>query len=122
MRHLFIAAAAGALLVSGAAFAQSGQGGYSGRNPTTAPSTGTTTTQPPMNSGSGQGGYLGSNPGASTSGSSGAMTNQGSGQGGAIGANPSGPGGNPAYTGQQQPPYGSSQTPPYGTQQTPPRR
>ncbi len=46
----------------------------------------------------------------------------GSGQGGAIGTNPSGPGGNPAYTGQQQPPYGSQQTPPYGSQQTPPRR
>ena len=110
MRHLLIAAA-GALLVSGAAFAQSGQGGYTGQKPTTAPSTGTTMQQP-MNSGSGQGGYLGTNPGASTSGSSGALQSPGSGQGGAIGANPSGPGGNPAYTGQQQPPYGTQQTPP----------
>ncbi len=120
MRHLLIAAAAGALLVSGAAFAQSGQGGYTGQKPTTAPSTGTPTQ--PMQRGSGQGGYLGEQPGASTSGSSGATQSPGSGQGGAIGTNPSGPGGNPAYTGQQQPPYGSQQTPPYGSQQTPPRR
>ena len=119
MRHLLIAAAAGALLVSGAAFAQSGQGGYTGQKPTTAPAPGTT--QPPMQRGSGQVGYLGEQPGAATSGSSGAIQSPGSGQGGAIGANPSGPSGNPAYTGQQQPPYGSQQAP-YGTQQTPPRR
>ena len=119
MRHLLIAAAAGALLVSGAAFAQSGQGGYTGQRPAPAPSTGSTMQQPMQ--GSGQGGYTGVNPGASTSGSSGAVQGQGSGQGGAIGANPSGPAGNPAYTGQQQPPYGTQQQP-YGTQQVPPRR
>jgi hypothetical protein len=103
MRHLLIAAAAGALLVSGAAFAQSGQGGYTGRNPSTQSPSGSV--QQPM-PGSGQGGYLGENP-AATGGSSGIPPGQGSGQGGAIGVNPSGPGGNPAYTGQQQPPYGS---------------
>jgi len=113
---MLIAATAGLLFVSGAAFAQSGQGGYTGKNPGTQSPSGSV--QQPMQ-GSGQGGYLGTNPGASTSGSSGVTQSPGSGQGGAIGTNPSGPGGNPAYTGQQQPPYGNQQMPP---QQTPPRR
>lgn len=113
MRHLLVAATAGLLFVSGAAFAQSGQGGALGKNPAPEPSTtrpGTMTTPPAHTSG--QGGAIGQNPGA-TSGSTGINpSTQGSGQGGALGANPSGPGGNPAYTGQQQPPYGSQQTPP----------
>jgi hypothetical protein len=105
-RHLLAVATAGLMLAGGAAFAQSGQGGYTGRNPSPAPSTGTQS--PMMNPGSGQGGYTGQNPGSGTTSSGSSGTTQGSGQGGYLGQNP---GNNPAYTGQQQPPYGS-QTPP----------
>jgi hypothetical protein len=86
MRHLFVAASAiGLLLASGAALAQSGQGGYLGKDPgANAPSI--TTPQPPAQ-GSGQGGYLGKDPGgdATTSSGSGAS---GSGQGGYLGRDP----------------------------------
>ncbi|HUA52424.1 MAG TPA: hypothetical protein VMB81_09685 [Candidatus Sulfotelmatobacter sp.] len=73
MRHWLVLSAAAVLLASGAAYAQSGQGGYLGKNPgATAP---TGQASPPPAQGSGQGGYLGTDPGSaatSNSGSSGA--------------------------------------------------
>lgn len=70
MRHVLVAASALSLLLSGGvAFAQSGQGGYLGKNPAADAPTGAPN-QPPA-TGSGQGGYLGSNPGTSNSGGSG---------------------------------------------------
>ena len=87
MRHLLVAASTlGLVLASGAAFAQSGQGGYLGKDPATqTPST----SQPPPAVGSGQGGYLGKDPGgAATSSSGGAGATTGSGQGGYLGQTP----------------------------------
>lgn len=107
MRHLLVAATAGLLFASGAAFAQSGQGGYIGKNPAPEPSTSRPGMSQPPTQGSGQGGYLGKNPETNTSGSSGVPA-QGSGQGGYLGNNA---GGNPAYTGQQPPTAGSPQQP-----------
>ena len=76
---------AGALLVSGGAFAQSHQGGYLGINPGAHPaSTGVAAPTP----GSGQGGYLGVDPGARLTASRTAQPEQGSGQGGYLGLTP----------------------------------
>ncbi len=92
MRHLLIAASATALLLaSGAAFAQSGQGGAIGKDPTA----GAPVAPPADRAGSGQGGYLGSKPGdaagtMNNSGGAGAAGNTGSGQGGYLGTNPGG--------------------------------
>jgi len=77
MRHWLVLSAAAVLLASGAAYAQSGQGGYLGKNPGANAPTGPAS--PPAAQGSGQGGYLGANPGSgatSNSGSSGASSGQ----------------------------------------------
>jgi hypothetical protein len=89
MRHMLVAASAASLLLaSGAALAQSGQGGYLGKDPgANAP---TSAPREPPARGSGQGGYLGKDPGdaAAGSGSGAAGPTTGSGQGGYLGRNP----------------------------------
>jgi hypothetical protein len=88
MRHLLVTAALSVVLMSGAALAQSGQGGYLGKHPGTDAAGNPPTSQAPS-TGSGQGGYLGKSPGgdATSSGSAGTST-MGSGQGGYLGKNP----------------------------------
>jgi hypothetical protein len=84
MRSLALAGAL-VLTTAGAAFAQSGQGGYLGLNPgaNVPVSHGLGITQ-----GSGQGGYLGENPGADQTSSAAAARTQGSGDGGYLGMIP----------------------------------
>jgi hypothetical protein len=80
-------AVAGAVLLgaTGAAFAQSHQGGYLGLNP----GAGLTAAGPVVPThGSGQGGYLGINPGAGLTAAGPAVPEHGSGQGGYLGMNP----------------------------------
>ena len=80
MRHVLVAASALSLLLSGGiAFAQSGQGGYLGKDPAAQAPTGAP--NQPQTQGSGQGGYLGSNPGATNSGSTGGTQSDPSGVG-----------------------------------------
>jgi hypothetical protein len=86
-RVLTIAATLAFFGTAGAAFAQSGQGGYLGLNP--GKGVGVNTTVAPSPHGSGQGGYLGLNPGANVRTAQTAPT-RGSGQGGYLGANPAG--------------------------------
>lgn len=80
-------AVAGAVLLgaTGAAFAQSHQGGYLGLNP----GAGLTAAGPVAPAhGSGQGGYLGIDPGAGLTAAGPAMPEHGSGEGGYLGMNP----------------------------------
>ncbi len=108
MRHLLIAASTvGLMLASGAALAQSGQGGYTGKDPNATPPS--SSTRQPAARGSGQGGYLGTNPGdANTNSSSGSAGNtMGSGQGGYLGSNPAG---TPGGTTTDTPPAGGGRT------------
>jgi len=82
-----IAAALVLLGTGGAAYAQSGQGGYLGLNP--GKNVGTSAARSAPAQGSGQGGSLGKNPGAGMSAAaSGAAPRRGSGQGGYLGRNP----------------------------------
>jgi hypothetical protein len=62
MRNTILVTPILVLLASGAAFAQSGQGGYLGKNPTTVETT-SQAVKPPAVAGSGQGGYLGEKAG-----------------------------------------------------------
>lgn len=82
------------LLASGAAFAQSGQGGYLGKQPgATLESASQHSVAPPSGHGSGQGGYLGEKP-AEHQASASQQTvapppsGSGSGQGGYLGLTP----------------------------------
>jgi hypothetical protein len=78
-----------ALLVSGAAFAQSNQGGYLGINPGAhLASAGAGAGRAAPTQGSGQGGYLGIDPGAHLMSIPATPPAQGSGQGGYLGITP----------------------------------
>lgn len=89
MRYAFYAALAlGLILLGGAAFAQSGQGGYLGKNPAANAPTGEPTPPPPPEQGSGQGGYLGKDPAPEASVPIPPPPERGSGQGGYLGKDP----------------------------------
>ena len=86
MKRMMLAAAVALMFGAGAAYAQSGQGGYLGENAAKTQPTASTTAQAPKTSG--QGGYLGEHPAANPAPTTAAAPQAGSGQGGYLGRAP----------------------------------
>jgi hypothetical protein len=86
MKRMTIAATVALLFGTGAAYAQSNQGGYLGENASKNQPTAATPAQAPKTSG--QGGYLGEHPAANPAPAPAAAPQAGSGQGGYLGRAP----------------------------------